>query len=157
MEENQACREEGFTMKTRYLALSLGIVFLLIGIMGFVPALRSLPSNAPDITVDAGYGYLLGLFPINVLHNIVHLTVGALGIFAYFSGVNGSRLFAQGLTIFYGALAVMGLIPATNTTFDLIPIFSNDVWLHAGTALISGYFGFVAPEKEEIDARTMQS
>jgi hypothetical protein len=123
--------------------------------MGFVPSLRSLPSNAPAITVDSGYGYLLGLFPINVLHNIVHLTVGALGIAAYWS-FNFARLYAQGLTIFYGALAVMGLIPATNTTFDLIPIFGNNVWLHAVTAAICGYFGFVAPEKtEEIDTRRM--
>jgi len=50
----------------------------------------------------------------------------------------------------------MGLLPATNTTFDLIPIFSNDVWLHAATALIAGYFGFLAPEKmEEADTRTV--
>ncbi len=85
-------------MRTRYLALIVGIAFLLVGIMGFVPSLRSLPSNAPDITVDFGYGYLLGLFPINVLHNIVHLTVGALGIAAYWSF--NARLYAQGLAIF---------------------------------------------------------
>ena len=142
-------------MRTRYLALIVGIAFLLVGIMGFVPSLRQLPSNAPDITVDSGYGYLLGLFPINVLHNIVHLTVGALGIAAYWS-FNFARLYAQGLAIFYGALAVMGLIPATNTTFDLIPIFGNNVWLHALTALITGYFGYVAPEKvEDINAKTV--
>jgi len=72
-------------MRTRYLALILGIVFLLIGILGFVPGLRSLPSNAPEIAVTSGYGYLLGLFPINTLHNIVHLTVGLLGIAAFWS------------------------------------------------------------------------
>lgn len=142
-------------MRTRYLALILGIVFLLIGILGFVPGLRSLLSNAPEIAVTSGYGYLLGLFPINTLHNIVHLTVGLLGIAAFWS-FNFARLYAQGLTIFYGALAVMGLLPATNTTFDLIPIFSNDVWLHAATALIAGYFGFLAPEKmAEADTRTV--
>ena len=131
----------------------VGIAFLLIGILAFVPGLRSLPSNAPAITVDSGYGYLLGLFPINVLHNFVHLAVGLLGIAAFWS-FNFARLYAQGLTIFYGTLAVMGLIPATNTTFDLIPIFGNNVWLHALTAAIAGYFGFIAPEKtEEIDTR----
>ncbi len=142
-------------MRTRYLALIVGIVFLLVGILGFVPDMRSLPSTAPEITVDSGYGYLLGLFPVNVLHNIVHLTVGVLGIASFWS-FNFARLFAQGLTIFYGLLAVLGLIPATSTTFDLIPIFGNDVWLHAATALISGYFGFLAPEKtEDINTRTV--
>jgi hypothetical protein len=46
-----------------------------------------------------------------------------------------ARTFTYGLTIFYGALAVMGLIPVLNTTFGLIPIFGHDVWLHALTAL----------------------
>ena len=36
----------------------------------------------------------------------------------------------------------MGLIPGLNTTFGLIPIFGNDVWLHALTALIAAYFGW---------------
>ncbi|HCF27659.1 MAG TPA: hypothetical protein DEV81_10785 [Cyanobacteria bacterium UBA11049] len=44
-------------MMPRYLALLVGIAFLLVGIMGFVPGLRSQPSNAPAITVDSGSGY----------------------------------------------------------------------------------------------------
>jgi hypothetical protein len=43
-------------------------------------------------------------------------------------------------------LAILGLIPATNTMFGLVPIYGNDVWLHAGTALIAAYFGFVGAE-----------
>lgn len=140
-------------MKTRYFALIVGIVYVLVGIMGFVPSLHSLPNSAPEIAVNTGYGYLLGLFPINVLHNFVHLAVGLLGIAAFWS-FGFAKLFAQGLAIFYGALAVMGLIPATNTTFDLIPIFSNDIWLHAVTAAISGYFGFVVQEDmKEADSK----
>jgi hypothetical protein len=153
VKEDQVCREGCITMKTRYFALIVGIIFLLVGIMGFVPSLRSLPNNGLPITVTSGYGYELGLFPINVLHNIVHLTVGALGIAAFWS-FSFARLFARGLAIFYGLLAVMGLIPATSTTFGLIPIFGNDVWLHAVTALISGYFGYAVSENmEEADSR----
>jgi len=141
-------------MKTRYFALIVGIIFLLVGIMGFVPSLRSLPNDALPIEVTSGYGYELGLFPINVLHNIVHLTVGVLGI-AAFRSFSFARLFARGLAIFYGLLAVMGLIPATSTTFGLIPIFGNDVWLHAVPALISGYFGYAVSENmEEANTRT---
>ena len=52
-------------------------------------------------------------------------------------------MFARGLTVVYGVLAVMGLIPVLNTTFGLIPIFGHDVWLHAGTAILAAYFGWM--------------
>ncbi|WP_035139951.1 DUF4383 domain-containing protein [Fischerella sp. PCC 9605] len=145
-------------MRIRYFALVVGIFFLLVGILGFVPGLLSLPKSAPAIQVNTGYGYLFGIFPINYLHNVVHLVVGVLGIAAFWS-FKFARLYAQGLAIFYGLLAVMGLIPATNTTFGLIPIFGNNVWLHALTALIAAYFGYfvqVSPEEAaKIDAKTV--
>lgn len=130
-------------MATRYFALAVGIVYLLVGIMGFIPGVVQQQAGAPDLAIETGYGYLLGLFPVNVLHNIVHLAIGAWGLASYRS-FNGSRVFARGLAIFYGLLAIMGLIPGLNTTFGLIPIFGNDVWLHALTALIAAYFGFAA-------------
>jgi len=142
-------------MGARYFALIIGILYLLGGVLGFIPATNPLPAGAADtnLAVNAGYGYVLGLFPVNVLHNIVHLAVGALGIAAYRS-FNGARTFARGLALFYGLLAIMGLLPLTNTTFGLIPIFGNDVWLHALTALPAAYFGFVgARERAEfVDA-----
>ena len=127
----------------RYFALILGIVYLIVGVLGFFPAaLQPLGPAAPNLAVDAGYGRLLGLFPVNILHNVVHLGVGLWGLLAYRS-LGGSIGFARGLAIFYGLLAVMGLIGSLNTTFGLIPIFGHDVWLHAGTALVAAYFGFM--------------
>jgi hypothetical protein len=133
---------------TRYFALIAGIIYALVGLLGFVPGTHPMPATAtpPDLAVDMGYGYLLGLFPINVLHNLVHLAIGIWGIVAYRSYA-GSKTFARGLAIFYGLLAIMGLIPVLNTTFGLIPIFGNDVWLHAVTALLAAYFGFVHREE----------
>jgi len=131
------------TAPVRYFALILGVVYLLIGILGFFPAALQPPGPAaPDLSVDAGYGRLLGLFPVNVLHNLVHLAVGVWGLSAYRS-LGGSVGFARGLAVFYGVLAVMGLIAGLNTTFGLIPIFGHDVWLHALTALAAAYFGFM--------------
>jgi hypothetical protein len=138
-------------MATRYFALIAGIIYLLIGIMGFIPGTHPLPGDAPDIGVDSGYGYLLGIFPINILHNIVHLLIGLWGVLAYRS-FSGARGFAKGLAIFYGLLAIMGLIPGLNTTFGLIPIFGHDVWLHALTAIVAAYFGFAARERVETAA-----
>ena len=132
-------------MSIRYFALALGIVYTLVGLLGFLPGItQPPPPNAPTLAVDAGYGFLLGLFPINVLHNIVHLLIGVLGIAAS-RRVAASRQYARGLAVVYGVLAVMGLIPGLDRTFGFIPLFGHDVWLHALTALASAYFGFMAP------------
>lgn len=131
-------------MRARYFALIAGIIYLLVGIMGFVPGLLHTVDH-PGVMIDSFEGNLLGIFPVNLLHNLVHLVVGALGVASYRS-FNASRNFARGLAIFYGLLAIMGLIPGLDTTFGLIPIFGNDVWLHALTALVSAYFGFVDRE-----------
>jgi Domain of unknown function (DUF4383) len=139
-------------MKIRYFALIIGIIYGIIGVLGFVPTLLSLPATAPILTVKAGYGYLFSLFPVNLLHNIVHLVVGVLGIIAYRS-LSNAQLFARGLTILYAVLAVLGLIPATSTLFGLVPLFSHNIWLHAVTAAIAAYFGFVAPRAREIGAQ----
>lgn len=130
-------------MAARYFALISGILYVLVGISGFIPGMVATPGTGPSLAVDAGYGYLMGLFPINILHNIVHLAVGFWGLLSYRS-YSGARNYGRGLAIFYGLLAVMGLFPVLNTTFGLIPIFSHDVWLHAVTALIAAYFGFMA-------------
>jgi hypothetical protein len=130
-------------MAIRYFAIAAGIVYILVGLMGFMPGLNVPgPADAPDIAVDSFYGYLLGLFPVNVLHNFVHLAIGAWGIWGYANGIPGSRMFARGLTVVYGILAVMGFIPVLNTMFGLVPIFGHDIWLHAGTALLAAYFGW---------------
>jgi hypothetical protein len=127
-------------MTTRTFSLVVGIIYLLVGLLGFFDGLKSLPpTDAPTLSVSAGYGYLFGLFPVNMLHNFVHLGIGVWGLASY-RNYSAPRTFAYGLMIFYGALAVMGLIPVLNTSLGLIPIFGHDVWLHALTALAAAYF-----------------
>lgn len=132
-------------MNTRTFALVFGIVFLLAGISGFIPGmLHAVPADAPPLTVNTGYGLVFGLLPVNVLHNLVHLLFGVLGIIA-FAGVFSSRLYAQIVAVSYGLLVLLGLLPATNTLFGLVPIWGNDVWLHLALGAIAAYFGFMAP------------
>jgi hypothetical protein len=130
----------------QYFTLITGIIFVLVGVMGFIPGFVKEATATPDmagLSFTPGYGYLLGLFPINVLHNVVHLLVGILGIVASVS-LGSARLYSGVLAIFYGLLTVMGLFPPTQSTLGLIPIFGNDVWLHGLTAAIAVYFGFIA-------------
>ena len=126
----------------RTFALVAGLIYLVVGILGFIPGLVTPPEGGHELAIEAGHGRLFGLFPINAMHNVVHLAIGLWGLLAYRS-TSGSVTYARGLAILYGLLAVLGLIPATNTLFGLAPIHSNDIWLHAGTALIAAYFGWM--------------
>jgi hypothetical protein len=140
-------------VKTRYFALVVGIIYLVVGIAGFIPAFGT-ERTTPELAVEANYQNLFGLFPVNVLHNLVHLLIGALGVLAYMS-FDAARNYSRGLAIVYAVLAIMGLIDAgdLNTTFELIPLFSHDIWLHALTALAAGYFGFGNVEAGETSER----
>ena len=130
-------------MSTRTFALVFGIVFLLIGIAGFVPGLvQPVHEGHPPLSVDSGYGQVFGLFPVNVLHNIVHLLFGIWGILAYKS-LAGARTYARGVAIIYAVLTVAGLVPGLSTMFGLVPLYGNDIWLHALLAAVSAYFGWV--------------
>lgn len=138
----------------RYWALIVGMTFLILGIAGFIPALVSLPGTdvsyiPPGMAHSAyslGFGNVFGLFPTNFLHNLVHCTVGLLGIASYNSLIS-ARLFNRAFVVAYTAIAIMGLLPFTNTTFGLMPIFGNNVWFNALTALATAYYGIVIPAK----------
>ena len=98
-------------MSTRMFALIFGIVFLLAGASGFIPGLlHPVPADAPPLTVASGYGFILGLLPVNILHNLVHVLFGILGIAAY-AGVFAPRVYAQIVAVSYGLLVVLGLVP----------------------------------------------
>ncbi len=48
-------------MLTRYFALIVGIVYLLVGIIGFIPGIVQPPAAGdPALAISAGYGRLLG-------------------------------------------------------------------------------------------------
>ena len=121
-------------------AMLLGVAFLVAGVAGFFPS--PIPADAPPLTIDHGYGLALGLLPVNILHNIVHLHFGVLGLAAARGIVMSARGYAQFIAVVYALLTVLGLLPATHTTFGLIPIYGYDVWLHGAIALVSAIVGF---------------
>ena len=122
------------------LATVFGVVFLLVGVAGFFAAPP--PPDALPLTANHGHGLALGMFPVNTLHNVVHLLFGALGLMAARGILIGARAYFQLLAVAYALLALLGVLPATQTTFGLIPIYGNDVWLHAVIAIAAGVIGF---------------
>src|SRR6266849_3203855 len=109
-------------MRVETFALFSGIAYLAAGLLGLVPGgLMPAPADAPPIHVTLFHGYLLGLFPVNVLHSAVHFAIGVWGIVAG-RGMTSPKVYARSLAIFYGALAAMGGIPGLDTLFGLLPI-----------------------------------
>ena len=132
-------------MNTSRVALIYGSVFLVIGVAGFIPGITA-PHTHPEMAAQSGLGLLFGLFAVNLLHNIVHVLFGIWGIFAARS-LGGARAYFKSVAIIYAILGVMGLIPGLRTTFGLIPLYSNDIWLHFLLAAVAAYFGFVRAEQ----------
>jgi Domain of unknown function (DUF4383) len=132
-------------MKTRYYALIMGIIFAVIGVAGFIPGLLTPHDPPADLAVNSLSGNLLGLFPVNILHSLVHLLFGIWGIAAYRS-FTGARAYAKSVAVIYGVLTIMGFIPGLSTVFGLVPLYGNDIWLHALIAISAAYFGFMATE-----------
>ena len=136
-------------MNTRTFARIWGALFLIVGAAGFIPGLTDMDHSHPDVTLEAGLGLELGLFPVNMLHNIVHLLFGVWGLLAGGS-LGAARNYARSVAVIYGLFTVMGLISAAKlwTAFGLVPLYGNDVWLHALLGAVAAYFGFVRREAE---------
>ena len=137
----------------RQWALVFGIVFLLVGASGFIPGVTQ-PHSHPDVMVTAGLGLALGLFPVNVLHNLAHLLFGVWGLAASRSD-SASRTYGKGVFFSYALLTVMGLVGLMNlhTAFGFVPLYGNDVWLHALLAAGGAYFGFTRGHARTLHGR----
>lgn len=114
----------------RTVAAVFGAVYLLVGILGFV-------------LVSGGEGDLLGLFPVNALHNIVHVLLGAIllyGSMSFAAAVQTTR----GVGIVLLILGILGFIAPDG--FGLVPLGGNDIWLHLATGAILLATGFMATD-----------
>lgn len=135
-------------MWQRYTALILAVAFAGAGLLGFVPAALSPPAQSADLVVTSMHGDLLGLFPVNLVHNLVHLLFALWGFFAYFSGAHSSRSYLRSVAVIYVVLAVMGFIPGLDTMFGLTPLHGHDIWLHLLLAAVGGVVGFFVSDRE---------
>lgn len=132
--------------ETRYFSLLVGLVYLVLGIAGFIPGLHTTPpSGAPHLDQHTDYGYLFGLFPINVWANVFHIVVGLAGL-AAFPRFSLARGYCILLFLGFGGLTVLGFMPQVNTAGGWLPLFSGDTWLDAATSLLCGLFAYVLPE-----------
>ncbi|CCQ47134.1 putative membrane protein [Pseudarthrobacter siccitolerans] len=118
-------------------SMVVGAVFLLVGILGFVPGI----TGNYDQLGFAGHhseALLLGLFQVSVLHNIVHLLFGAAGI-ALARSAAGARSFLLYGGVIYLVLFVYGLVIPQDSVGNFVPLngFDNILHLLLGVGMIA--------------------
>jgi hypothetical protein len=114
---------------TQTIARVFGVVFLLVGLFGLATTPFSIEG-----------GLLLGLFPVNVLHNLVHVVFGVWGLLAG-QTFAGATAYCRIAGIAYVVLAVVGYLAPAG--FGLVPLGGHDIWLHAILGLILTAGGFL--------------
>jgi hypothetical protein len=106
-----------------------GVVFLLVGVLGFIPGITS---DAPgDFSGEGSEAELLGIFKVSILHNIVHLLFGIVGL-ALARTAEGARTFLIGGGVVYLLLWIVGLIGG----LEWLPADSADQWLHFALGVV---------------------
>jgi hypothetical protein len=119
----------------KQVAVVFGIVMLVIGILGFGPAVNTAGPSGTSYT-------LLGIFAINPLHNVVHLATGAIALAA---GLYGGGAYARMYFLVFGIVyALITLIGVTGILFDshgsllgIVPINGADNVLHLAITIVS--------------------
>jgi hypothetical protein len=110
-------------------ALVVGGVFLAVGVLGFVPGITQ---NAGQLQVvgHESEAKLLGIFQVNVLHNVVHLLFGAVGVLASRASQAASRGFLLYGGAIYLVLWVYGLVIDLDSALNFVALNTADNWLH---------------------------
>lgn len=111
----------------QWLALLIGAVYLVVGIVGFL-------ITGFDGWTEHDHSQTLLGFAINPAHNVVHLLIGLLGLGLWRTS-GGARTFGWLLLIGYGAAFVYGLLVVDNSDANFLNINWADNWLHLGSAL----------------------
>ena len=119
------------------LGMLFGIVFLAIGILGFVPG----------ITKDE---MLLGIFHVNAVHSIVHIVSGAIFLFASMAGAAAARLWFQLFGVIYAIVAVLGFMNGDKPILGMISSSMNNTWLHVVLAVAMLAIGFGTPKQATV-------
>lgn len=110
------------------LAGAVGVVFLLVGILGFVPGITT-DYSTMEFAGHESDAKLLGVFEVSILHNIVHLLFGVAGlVLARTWGSARTYLIAGGAI--YLVLWIYGLLVDHESAANFVPVNDADNWLH---------------------------
>ena len=114
-------------MTLKPFAIIIGIAFVVVGILGFVP----------HVTVN---GLLLGIFAVDTMHNWVHIVSGVVAL-ATSCREKAAKLYFQIFGIIYALVAILGFVMKGHILMMQMNMADN--YLHIALAIILLYFGFV--------------
>jgi hypothetical protein len=114
-------------------ALAIAATFLLVGVLGFVPGITT---DLGDLSLAGHHSgaELLGIFQVSVLHNLVHLGLGLVGV-VLARKATGARLFLLGGGAAYLAIWLYGLFTEKESDLNFVPLNAADDWLHLALGL----------------------
>jgi hypothetical protein len=117
-------------MTAKLAAIVIGIVFVAVGILGFVPN----PLVSPT-----------GLFAVNTMHNLVHIVSGAVLLAGAYTAL-GAAMSLKIVGVVYGLVAILGLVMGPGMLLGLIHINAADNWLHVVLSAVILAAGFLLPD-----------
>jgi hypothetical protein len=112
----------------RLAATAVGAVFLLVGIVGFIPGITTNYDTMAFAGHESG-AELLGIFQVSILHNIVHLLFGVAGL-ALARTAKNAVAYLIGGGVIYLVLWIYGLVTDKMSEANFVPLNTADDWLH---------------------------
>ncbi len=109
-------------------AMLVGIVFLAVGVLGFVPGITS-NYGSLGFAGHESEARLLGIFQVSILHNIVHLLFGAAGL-AMARTIRGAKNYLIVGGVIYLVLFIYGLLVGDESAANFVPVNLADDILH---------------------------
>jgi hypothetical protein len=115
-------------------ALGVAIAFLAVGVLGFVPGITT-DFDTIDFAGHHSEAMLLGLFQVSILHNVVHLLFGVVGLaLSRTAGAATAYLIAGGAV--YLVLWIYGVVIDQSSQANFVPVNTADNWLHLALGLV---------------------
>ena len=134
--------------RLQWAALIVGITFLAVGVLGFIPGITT-DVDTLEVAGHDGQAKLLGVFEVSVLHNIVHLLFGIAGVAMARTDAT-SRLYLLGGGAIYLVLWLYGLLIGQNSEANFVPLNDADNWLHLVLGLGMILLGVVLSKDRDV-------
>nr|WP_240894941.1 DUF4383 domain-containing protein [Kineococcus siccus] len=130
-------------------SLVVGLMFVLVGIAGFVPGVTTGMGDMAGAGHTSG-AHLLGVFQVSVLHNVLHLLLGVVGVVAARSSA-AARAFLLVGGIAYAGLWIYGLLVDQASSANFVPLNTADNWLHLVLAVGMVALALIMPRRTSTD------
>ena len=127
----------------KWLAIAFGSIFIILGVLGFIPA--AAPNNM-----------FLGIFPVDGPHSTIgmiedsiSLLAGSIALWCGLKGPAAAKRYFQTLGGIFLMLAILGLAYGDEAVFGFIPNNKEDIWFNGVFACLFLWIGIgvKAPQK----------